>query len=175
MSLVDLIRAKSSSMDVATAISAIPATDGGGGAGTVATIATVAVANPGSEKTEGPSAARRWLIRTHDREDLDVTCCPAATLAEVLAAYPAGTIAEPLSEGELEGPPPSAQGVDPRPAPPSLVRCGGCAHFDRLEGHPHLGHCQAGEPGAPCGLWGTDRRVCEVFASAVVAPHDNKR
>ncbi len=44
----------------------------------------------------------------------------------------------------------------PRPHP---VTCGNCLHFRRTD-HAHLGHCARGQPGAPAGLWDTDRRAC---------------
>ena len=46
--------------------------------------------------------------------------------------------------------------VIPRPV---AVTCGACRHFRRIE-HPHLGHCDVGEPEAIAGLWDTDRRGC---------------
>jgi hypothetical protein len=39
------------------------------------------------------------------------------------------------------------------------VTCGTCRRFERTS-HPHLGHCAAGEPESPQGLWDTDRRRC---------------
>ena len=42
---------------------------------------------------------------------------------------------------------------------PVVVTCSTCRHFTRI-GHPHLGHCAAGEPEVIAGLWDTDRRGC---------------
>jgi hypothetical protein len=49
----------------------------------------------------------------------------------------------------------------------SSVQCVNCAHFQRQDGHPHLGRCSAGMPpyGA-AGLWDTDRRHCISFSAA---------
>lgn len=47
----------------------------------------------------------------------------------------------------------------PRPIP---VHCGDCLHFQRIE-HPHLGHCQQGEPEAAAGLWDSTHRRCLWF------------
>ena len=46
------------------------------------------------------------------------------------------------------------------------ITCGGCIHFERIIEpfrHPHLGHCEKGEPEAIAGLWDTDQRYCERF------------
>jgi hypothetical protein len=58
VTLADLIRGrrKTEAVEFASAIPAIPAIQEGGEGGTIARIATIALANPGSLKTEGPSA-----------------------------------------------------------------------------------------------------------------------
>jgi hypothetical protein len=40
--------------------------------------------------------------------------------------------------------------------------CGTCAHYRRTT-HPHLGHCQAGEPEPAGGLWDSDLRSCDQW------------
>jgi hypothetical protein len=40
--------------------------------------------------------------------------------------------------------------------------CGTCAHYRRTS-HPHLGHCQAGEPEPAGGLWDSDLRSCDQW------------
>lgn len=53
----------------------------------------------------------------------------------------------------------------PRPTPSlSAVTCGTCRHFQRND-HPHLGHCAAGEPENPTGLWDSDKRHCSRWMS----------
>lgn len=37
--------------------------------------------------------------------------------------------------------------------------CGTCTHYRRTT-HPHLGHCQAGEPEPAGGLWDSQARLC---------------
>lgn len=49
---------------------------------------------------------------------------------------------------------------------PGSVRCGYCIHFERIDYHPHLGHCATGEPEAIAGLWDSDRRYCLLFVPA---------
>jgi len=75
--------------------------------------------------------------------------------------------------GEVLGCPWCWNRVAGRPIPrPQSVQCGDCAHFERI-GHPHLGHCAKGEPGAVAGLWGTDRRYCESFMPLIDQQGDN--
>jgi len=51
-----------------------------------------------------------------------------------------------------------------RPIPrPETIRCADCEHFKRID-HPHLGHCQKGEPEAIAGLWDSDQRHCDYYA-----------
>ena len=40
--------------------------------------------------------------------------------------------------------------------------CGTCARYRRTS-HPHLGHCQAGEPEPAGGLWDSDLRSCDQW------------
>lgn len=49
-----------------------------------------------------------------------------------------------------------------------LIRCSDCAHFERID-HPHLGHCDKGEPEAIAGLWDTDKRCCERYLPKPIA------
>lgn len=52
-------------------------------------------------------------------------------------------------------------------SPTGPVRCVNCAHFNRRDGHPHLGRCSAGVPAdGAAGLWDTDRRHCTLFSVA---------
>lgn len=46
--------------------------------------------------------------------------------------------------------------------PLETVRCSDCQHYQRTN-HPHLGHCTQGEIEAAVGLWGSDRRLCEIY------------
>ncbi|MBV1959363.1 MAG: hypothetical protein KUG53_01390 [Pseudomonadales bacterium] len=39
------------------------------------------------------------------------------------------------------------------------IACNDCIHFERID-HPHLGHCNKGEPEAIAGLWDSDQRYC---------------
>jgi hypothetical protein len=43
-----------------------------------------------------------------------------------------------------------------------FVRCADCGHF-RPTGVQQLGHCDAGAPEPPAGLWATDPRSCESW------------
>jgi hypothetical protein len=108
------------SMEVATAIPAIPATHGQEWAGTVARIATVAVATPmGAKSDDGNSSrnsknsssnpceqqteSRSWLLHFPDREPLTVAFTPAASHTEALASYPSALAAEPMDPGRRSG------------------------------------------------------------------------
>lgn len=54
--------------------------------------------------------------------------------------------------------------VNGAPIPrPTMVHCGDCIHFRRVHDHPHLGHCDMGQPEAPAGLWDTDVRRCDRY------------
>lgn len=57
-------------------------------------------------------------------------------------------------DDEFGGSPPPRAPVVPMP-----VTCATCRYF-RATSHPHLGHCGAGAPEDPAGLWSTDRRNC---------------
>jgi hypothetical protein len=47
-----------------------------------------------------------------------------------------------------------------------LQTCGDCQNFVRTN-HPNLGHCSAGEPEAPAGLWdGDGRGYCQHYQAA---------
>ena len=46
---------------------------------------------------------------------------------------------------------------------PGSIRCGHCIYFERVDYHPHLGHCAKGEPEAIAGLWDSDRRYCLLY------------
>ncbi|QBQ56114.1 hypothetical protein [Nitrosococcus wardiae] len=75
--------------------------------------------------------------------------------------------------GEVQGCPWCWNRIANRPIPrPQPVRCGGCAHFQRID-HPHLGHCAQGEPEGISGLWDTDRRHCERYLPRPEAPNDS--
>jgi hypothetical protein len=105
MTLSTLIR-KRDTVRVATAIPAIFATQPKGEAATVARIATVAVANPKEERTASPEkvgagdtaiTSRWWFIHYHDRDPVEMTCCPEATHAEILERHPDAVAAEPFT------------------------------------------------------------------------------
>jgi hypothetical protein len=100
-------------------------------------------------------SARRWWVALPNGRTLKVDILPPATRAEVLASYPGATV-EPATEDDEE--PETAA-----PTLPAPVRCGSCAHFERINWHPHLGHCAKAEPEAPAGLWDTDPRMCIPF------------
>jgi hypothetical protein len=51
----------------------------------------------------------------------------------------------------------------PRPVP---VRCGDCRHFRRID-HPHLGHCDKGQPEPVTGLWDKTGRGCGYYLPAL--------
>lgn len=80
----------------------------------MARIATVAVASPKEKQAASPAkggvtegnpcgigdtatAFRWWLIHYHDRDPLEVACCPEATHAEILEWYPDAVAAEPFT------------------------------------------------------------------------------
>jgi hypothetical protein len=42
------------------------------------------------------TASRWWLIRYPDRDPVEVACCPPATRAEMMVAYPAASAVEPF-------------------------------------------------------------------------------
>ncbi len=52
----------------------------------------------------------------------------------------------------------------PAPAPPRMVCCGACKHFERTSYHPNLGHCAQSQPEPPAGLCDTDLRRCDRFS-----------
>jgi hypothetical protein len=45
---------------------------------------------------------------------------------------------------------------------PGRVSCATCRHFETAA-HPHLGHCNVGEPEAVAGLWCTEFRDCSQW------------
>ena len=128
MSILAMLRRKQS-MEVATAIPAIPATHGQEWAGTVARIATVAVATPmGAKSDHGNSSrnsknsssnpceqqteSRSWLLHFPDREPLTVAFTPAASHTEALASYPSALAAEPIEPGRRQPGAPLAGGQE---------------------------------------------------------------
>lgn len=105
MTLLNLIRGKSTPTRLATATPATLATQARE-MRAVATAATVAVAMspqeqsaPLNEPGAGDTAPtfRWWLIHYPDREPEDVACCPAATHAEILERHPDAVAAEPYT------------------------------------------------------------------------------
>ncbi len=101
MSLLDLIRGKRT-VEVATAIHAIPATTQAQLGRTVATIAKVQVANLKAEKSNISIAvvkSRWWLVQFIDRDPKEICCNPDATAEQVLHTFSGAINAEPIAEG----------------------------------------------------------------------------
>lgn len=131
--------------EIATATVATVATQEGLEEGTVAKVASVAVAT--QLLAEEESAIRGWLAHINETEP--------AKIAEAIAkcGSDAKTRLYCLEQ---------ASQVPPKPELDYTASCGACRHFQRIN-HPSLGHCAKGEPEAPAGLWGTDRRWCVLF------------
>lgn len=93
------------------------------------------------------TAAQRDWLRSHKEELLTALLIRMAPhLADIVDTFSATCVDRlPID-------------VDPWRA----TRCGDCAHFNRTD-HPNLGHCAAGMPEAPAGVWDTDTRHCEQF------------
>lgn len=65
--------------------------------------------------------------------------------------------------GSFEGCPWCRNRLEGKPIPrPHAVRCADCQHFERTA-HARLGHCIAGQPEPPAGLWDTTVRDCHYF------------
>ena len=100
------------------------------------TSGTSGTAENGKGKAQA-EAFTAWLMHFTDRESFEVRFSPPATLAEVLAAYPAAVAAEPARQHET--------GIEERgtPTPPPrndpAASCRTCRHLKR----PGLsdGHC----------------------------------
>lgn len=108
MSLLDLIRGKRT-VEVATAIFAIPATTQARLGQTVATIAKVQVANQRKEKSDISIAAIKscwWMVHFRDQAPKEICCNPSATADQVLRDIAGAISAEAISDGlsELEAP-----------------------------------------------------------------------
>ena len=127
-----------------------------------------------SENGKGKAQAEAftvWALHFTDRESAEVHFSPAATLAEVLTAYPAAVAAEPARQHESGTEEGGTQAPPPRNAP--VASCRTCRHLKR----PGLsdGHCSgrsdlppaytAGHPlrrlpddrGASCTTWEESR------------------
>lgn len=104
MSLLDLIRGKRT-VEVATAIPAIPATTKAQLGQTVATIAKVQVANQRKEKSDISIAAIKscwWLVHVRDRVPIEICCNPSATADQVLRDIAGAVSAEAVADGSSE-------------------------------------------------------------------------
>ena len=104
MSLLDLIRGKRT-VEVATAIPAIPATTQPRLGRTVATIAKVQVANQKMEKSDISIAvvkSRWWLVHSRDRAPTEICCNPIAAADQVLRDIAGAVSAEAISDGSSE-------------------------------------------------------------------------
>lgn len=97
MSLSALIR-KREPLVSATATLATVATHQAISGPTVASVATVAVASGNLAESDKSFRAFRWMALFADREPVEGTFSPMATLAEVLADWPGAVAAEPMSE-----------------------------------------------------------------------------
>lgn len=147
MTLSTLIR-KGGLAQVATATPATLATQETASAATVAQVATVAVAKPqppaAAMTTEEEQAIRDWLthIEEDDPEIIDEVVDKCRDNPEARAYFLRRAAEVPRLTPSL-----------------SAVTCGACRYFQRND-HPHLGHCAAGEPENPTGLWDMDGRHC---------------
>ena len=104
MSLLDLIRGKRT-VEVATAIHAIPATTQPQLGRTVATIAKVQVANQKMEKSDISIAvvkSRWWMVRFRDRAPVEICCNPIAAASTVLRDIAGAVSAEAISDGSSD-------------------------------------------------------------------------
>lgn len=160
MTLSNLIR-KGGLVRIATATPATLATQRTESTATVAEVATVAVAKPQSPATaitaDEERAVRAWLAYIAEAS--------VETIAEVLDHCRTDMEARAYFLQRAEEVPPPV-------APDHRAKCGECQHFRRID-HPNLGHCASGEPEAIAGLWDTDRRWCESFASATRPDGEN--
>ena len=100
------------------------------------TSGTSGTAENGKGKAQA-EAFTAWLMHFTDRESFEVRFSPPATLAEVLAAYPAAVAAEPARQHESDIEERSTPTPAPRNAP--AASCRTCRHLKR----PGLsnGHC----------------------------------
>lgn len=104
MSLLDLIRGKRT-VEVATAIPAIPATTQPRLGRTVATIAKVQVANQKMEKSDISIAvvkSRWWLVHSRYRAPTEICCNPIAAADQVLRDIAGAVSAEAISDGSSD-------------------------------------------------------------------------
>ena len=138
-----------------TATPATPATQEADKPVTVAPVATVAVAEQPEPLPELPpdeqSSILAWLAHIDETDP--------AIIAEVVDKC----------RNDLEARRYFLKRSEEVPEPVTLnhpMTCGECVHFERIIEpfrHPHLGHCEKGEPEAIAGLWDTDQRYCERF------------
>jgi hypothetical protein len=105
MSLLSRLREKRAGK-IATATPATFATQEGVRGRTVASVATVTVAKSPQGETASlakvgagntATVSRWWLIHYHDRDSVEVACCPEATHAETLERHPDAVAAEPFT------------------------------------------------------------------------------
>jgi len=89
---------------------------------------------------------------------VEAHCAPSPDLIDALRRDKRGILAL-LSKRETSAPRRFNLDGGHSISRPDLVQCGTCSQFNRI-GHPHLGHCAAGEPEAIAGLWDTDHRSC---------------
>ena len=104
MSLLDLIRGKRT-VEVATAIHAIPATTEPQLGRTVARIAKVQVANQNAAKSDIAVAvvkSRWWLVHFRDRAPIEICCNPIAAADTVLRDIAGAVSAEAIADGSSE-------------------------------------------------------------------------
>ena len=104
MSLLDLIRGKLT-LEVATAIHAIPATTQPESGQAVAKIAKVQVANPKAVKSDISIAgvkSRWWLVHFRDKAPTEICCNPIAVADQVLRDIAGAVYAEAIADGSSE-------------------------------------------------------------------------
>ena len=104
MSLLDLIRGKRT-VEVATAIPAIPATTQPRLGRTVATIAKVQVANQKTEKSDIAIAvdkSRWWIVHFRDQAPTEICCNPIASADQVMRDCAGAVSAEAIADGSSE-------------------------------------------------------------------------
>lgn len=152
MSLSTLIK-KGGLLGIVTATSATTATQETDKLSIVASVATVAVAprlKPLPELSpDSELSVRAWLAHIEETDP--------AVITEVLNRCRNDLNARRyFMERSEEVPKPTTVDL--------CVTCGACVHFERIN-HPSLGHCSQGEPEAIVGLWDTDHRYCERFAT----------